>query len=79
MCVTPFGSERVRPNPSQAPLGPVKRNFLLFAGFFDLYPARCGAAERILERRLPGDRPSDPAEYAAAVRHEAQARRHKFH
>ena len=37
------------------------------------------AAERILERRLPGDRPSDPAEYAAAVRHEAQALRHKFH
>ena len=26
------------------------------------------AAERILERRLPGERPADPAEYAAAVR-----------
>jgi hypothetical protein len=30
------------------------------------------AAERILERRLPGERPGDPAEYAAAVRIEAQ-------
>jgi hypothetical protein len=37
------------------------------------------AAERILERRLPGERPSDPAEYAAAVRIEAQTLRHRAH
>jgi hypothetical protein len=37
------------------------------------------AAERILERRLPGERPVDPAEYSAAVRLEAQALRHRFH
>ena len=37
------------------------------------------AAERILERRLPGERPADPAEYAAAVRLEAQTLRHRFH
>jgi hypothetical protein len=37
------------------------------------------AAERILERRLPGERPGDPAEYAAAVRLEAQMLRHRFH
>jgi len=37
------------------------------------------AAERILERRLPGERPADPAEYAAAVRIEAQMIRHRFH
>jgi hypothetical protein len=37
------------------------------------------AAERILERRLPGERPADPAEYAAAVRMEAQMLRHRFH
>jgi hypothetical protein len=37
------------------------------------------AAERILERRLPGERPVDPAEYAAAVRLEAQTLRHRFH
>ena len=37
------------------------------------------AAERILERRLPGERPADPAEYAAAVRLEAQALRHRAH
>ena len=37
------------------------------------------AAERILERRLPGERPGDPAEYAAAVRIEAQMIRHRFH
>ena len=37
------------------------------------------AAERILERRLPGERPGDPAEYAAAVRMEAQILRHRFH
>jgi hypothetical protein len=37
------------------------------------------AAERILERRLPGERPGDPAEYAAAVRLEAQMLRHRSH
>ncbi|MHB8470472.1 MAG: hypothetical protein ACYDCH_12070, partial [Gaiellaceae bacterium] len=37
------------------------------------------AAARILERRLPGERPGDPAEYAAAVRLEAQTIRHRFH
>jgi len=37
------------------------------------------AAERILERRLPGERPRDPAEYAGAVRIEAQMLRHRFH
>ena len=37
------------------------------------------AAERMLERRLPGERPSDPAGYAEAVRVEAQALRHQFH
>jgi hypothetical protein len=37
------------------------------------------AAERILERRLPGERPADSAEYAAAVRIEAQVLRHRFH
>ena len=37
------------------------------------------AAERILERRLPGERPRDPAEYAAAVRIEAQMLRHRSH
>src|SRR5205085_1220535 len=37
------------------------------------------AAERILERRLPGERPADPAEYAAAVRLAAQTLRHRFH
>jgi hypothetical protein len=37
------------------------------------------AAERILERRLPGERPGAPAEYAAAVRIEAQMIRHRFH
>jgi len=37
------------------------------------------AAERILERRLPGERPTDPAGYSEAVRAEAQALRHKFH
>jgi hypothetical protein len=37
------------------------------------------AAERILERRLPGQRPAEPAEYAAAVRIEAQMIRHRFH
>jgi hypothetical protein len=37
------------------------------------------AAERILERRLPGERPAEPAEYAAAVRIEAQMLRHRSH
>jgi hypothetical protein len=37
------------------------------------------AAERIFERRLPGERPADPAEYAAAVRMEAQMLRHRSH
>jgi hypothetical protein len=37
------------------------------------------AAERILERRLPGERPSDLAGYATAVRLEAQLLRHRFH
>jgi hypothetical protein len=37
------------------------------------------AAEQILARRLPEERPSDPGEYAAAVRHEAQALRHRTH
>jgi hypothetical protein len=37
------------------------------------------AAERILERRLAGERPAEPAEYAAAVRIEAQSLRHAFH
>ena len=37
------------------------------------------AAEQILARRLPEERPSDGAEYAAAVRHEAQALRHRAH
>jgi hypothetical protein len=37
------------------------------------------AAERVVERRLADDRPSDPAEYASAVRLEAQALRHRAH
>ncbi|MGH3031855.1 MAG: hypothetical protein ACRDNE_14060 [Gaiellaceae bacterium] len=37
------------------------------------------AAERILERRLPGERPADPVEYAAATRIEAQMLRHRSH
>jgi hypothetical protein len=37
------------------------------------------AAEQILVRRLPEERPSDPAEYAAAVHHEHQALRHRAH
>jgi hypothetical protein len=37
------------------------------------------AAEQILARRLPEERPSDPADYAAAVRHEQQALRHRAH
>src|SRR5262249_28405699 len=37
------------------------------------------AAEQILVRRLPEERPSDPADYAAAVRHEHQTLRHRAH
>jgi hypothetical protein len=37
------------------------------------------AAEQILAARLPEERPSGPVEYAAAVRHEAQALRHRAH
>ncbi len=37
------------------------------------------AAERILEHRLPGERPADPVEYAGAVRLEAQMLRHRTH
>lgn len=37
------------------------------------------AAEQILAGRLPEERPSDPIEYAAAVRHEQQALRHRAH
>src|SRR5581483_7644875 len=37
------------------------------------------AAERLVERRLPGERPAEPAEYAAAVHIEAQLIRHRFH
>jgi hypothetical protein len=37
------------------------------------------AAERLLERRFAGERPIDPAEYARAVRSEAQALRHRAH
>jgi hypothetical protein len=37
------------------------------------------AAGRIVEARLPGERPSGPADYAHAVHAEAQALRHRFH
>jgi hypothetical protein len=37
------------------------------------------AAERMLERALPGERPTDPAGYAEAVRAQAQALRYEFH
>jgi hypothetical protein len=37
------------------------------------------AAEQILARRLPEERPADRVDYAAAVRHEAQALRHRAH
>jgi hypothetical protein len=37
------------------------------------------AAEEILARRLPEERPADPADYAAAVRHEQQALRYRAH
>jgi hypothetical protein len=37
------------------------------------------AAEQVLQRRLPEERPSNPAEYAVAVYHEHQALRHTAH
>jgi hypothetical protein len=37
------------------------------------------AAEQIVARRVPEERPSDPAGYAAAVRHEAQRLRYRAH
>ena len=37
------------------------------------------AADQILASRMPEERPTDPAEYAGAVRHEAQALRHRTH
>ena len=37
------------------------------------------AAEQVLQRRHSEERPSDPAEYAAAVHHEHQALRHTAH
>lgn len=37
------------------------------------------AALQILGRRHPEERPADPAEYAAAAHHEAQAPRHRAH
>lgn len=37
------------------------------------------AAEHVLARRLPGERPGDPVEYAATVHLEAQVLRHRFH
>jgi hypothetical protein len=37
------------------------------------------AAERVVERRLPGERPADAAEYARAVHRELQELRYRFH
>jgi hypothetical protein len=37
------------------------------------------AAQQVLARRLPEERPSDPADYAAAVHHEHQQLRHQAH
>jgi hypothetical protein len=37
------------------------------------------AAEQMLERALPGERPADAAGYAEAVRTQAQTLRHQFH
>lgn len=37
------------------------------------------AAEQILARQLPEERPADPAEYAAAILHEHQALRYRAH
>ena len=37
------------------------------------------AAAEVIAQRLADERPPDPADYAAAVHHEAQALRHRFH
>jgi hypothetical protein len=37
------------------------------------------AAARILERKLSGEKPTDPADYAESVRVQAQELRHQFH
>ncbi len=37
------------------------------------------AAARVIARRIPEERPSDPADYAQSVHHEAQALRHRAH
>jgi hypothetical protein len=37
------------------------------------------AAEQIVARRLAGELRNDPVEYAHALRHEAQALRHRAH
>lgn len=37
------------------------------------------AAEQILARRLPEERPADPSDYAAAIHHEHHILRHKAH
>jgi hypothetical protein len=37
------------------------------------------AADRIMAGRLPEERPTDPIDYAAAVRHETQVLRHRAH
>jgi hypothetical protein len=37
------------------------------------------AAEEILSRRIVEERPADPADYAAAIKHEAQALRYRAH
>jgi hypothetical protein len=37
------------------------------------------AADRIMAGRLPEERPTDPSDYAAAVRHETQVLRHRAH
>jgi hypothetical protein len=37
------------------------------------------AASEMIARRIPEERPTDPAEYAQAVHHEAQALRHRAH
>ena len=37
------------------------------------------AATEVIARRIAVERPTDPAEYAQAVHHEAQALRHRAH
>jgi hypothetical protein len=37
------------------------------------------AATQVITRRLPEERPTDPADYTAAVHHEAQTLRHRAH